>query len=211
MIKPTEKILANYKLKYEFDKGFFEKGLVAGIDEVGRGPLAGPVVCACVLLDYRKPILGIDDSKKLSEKKREYLYNQIVENSIDYSIGMASIEEIDELNILNATKLAMKRAVEGLKTPPDTLLLDAVTIDTKIDQNPFVKGDEKSLAIGAASILAKVHRDRMMKKHAKQYPGYGFETNMGYGTKVHMNFLKDNGPCPIHRKSFIKNIVGKEE
>lgn len=179
---------------------------IAGIDEVGRGPLAGPVVtCAVVLKDYTYE--GINDSKKVSEKNRNRLFADINDTAIEISYGIASPEEIDDLNILNATKLAMKRAIEGLTTKPDHLLIDAVKLDLDIDQTCLIKGDEKSVSIAAASIMAKVTRDTMMKAYHEEYPNYDFAGNKGYGTRAHYDGLNAVGISPIHRKTFVKDYV----
>ena len=175
---------------------------------MGRGPLAGPVVCASVIMDLSNIIEGIDDSKKVSEKKRELLFDKIINSAISYSICENSSEEIDEINILNATKKCMKNAVLGLQTKPDVVLVDAVKLDIPYKTEAIIKGDLKSYTIGAASILAKVYRDRLMKKYSELYPEYGFERNAGYGTKEHIEKIKEIGPCQIHRKTFIKNFWG---
>lgn len=194
--------MLDYDLKYK-DK------IVAGIDEAGRGPLAGPVVCACVIMPLTREniIDGINDSKKLSEKKRELLFDKIIEKAISYSIIEIDEKTIDEINILNATKLGMKKALENLKVKPDVVLIDAVKIDTNILQENIIKGDAKSYNIAAASILAKVYRDRLMVEISKNYPEYGFEKHKGYGTKVHVEALKKYGKCEIHRNTFIKKFV----
>ena len=180
---------------------------VAGVDEVGRGPLAGPVVAAAVILPHDFDVLGIDDSKKLSEKRREELYEIITEKAVAWGIGMADHETIDEINILQATKLAMKRALAELESV-DYITFDAMKIeDIDIPQESVIKGDSKILAIAAASIVAKVTRDRMMTEYAKQYPGYGFEKNKGYGTKAHYEGISEHGICPIHRRSFLKKVL----
>ena len=180
---------------------------VAGVDEVGRGPLAGPVVAAAVILPHDFDVLGIDDSKKLSEKRREELYEVITEKAVAWGIGMADHETIDEINILQAAKLAMKRALAELEDV-DYITFDAMKIeDIDIPQESFIKGDSKILAIAAASIVAKVTRDRMMTEYAKQYPGYGFEKNKGYGTKAHYEGISEHGICPIHRRSFLKKVL----
>ncbi len=184
--------------------------LVCGIDEAGRGPLAGPVYAAVVILPLGLSIEGLNDSKKISEKKREQLFDVICEKAVDYSIGIATEQEIDEINILNATFLAMHRAVEGLKTKPDYALIDG----NQYPKIPFVmeetvvKGDAKSMSIAAASILAKVSRDRFMMEKAKEYPQYQFEKHKGYGTKLHYEMLKEYGPSPIHRMTFLKKLYG---
>ncbi len=202
--------MKKYIPKLEFENKHLDLGCryIAGVDEVGRGPLAGPVVCASVIMDLSHIIEGIDDSKKLSQKKREFLYDKIIENAVACSICEISPEEIDEINILEATKKCMKHAVLGLKIAPDVVLVDAVKLDLPYKVEPIIKGDFKSYTIGAASILAKVYRDRLMKKYGEKYVGYGFERNSGYGTKEHIEKIKEIGPCPIHRKTFIKNFWG---
>ncbi|MDD3570577.1 MAG: ribonuclease HII [Lachnospiraceae bacterium] len=181
---------------------------VAGIDEVGRGPLAGPVVTAVVILKQGAMIEGINDSKKLSEAKREELYDIIVKEAVDYSIGIVSPAEIDEINILQATYKAMQQCIVGLKIKPDYILVDAVTIpNIEIKQKGIIKGDAKSISIGAASIMAKVTRDRLMKDYAEIFPGYDFEQNKGYGSHKHIEAIKQIGICPIHRRSFVKNFL----
>ena len=181
---------------------------IAGIDEAGRGPLAGPVVCACVImpLDEDKLIDGINDSKKLTEKKREELYDKIIERAIAYSIVEVDERTIDRINILNATKLGMKRALDGLKVKPDIVLIDAVKLDTDLPQDNIIKGDAKSYNIASASILAKVYRDRLMKELSEKYPQYNFAKHKGYGTKEHIENLKKYGKCELHRETFIKNF-----
>lgn len=196
------------RCKYENKLNSSNISIIAGLDEVGRGPLAGPVYTCAVILDNTKRILGIRDSKKLSEKQREELSEEIKENCIAYSIGIATVEEIDNINILNATKLAMKRAVEGLPLKPEFLLVDALELkDIAIPQFSLIKGDDLSVSIGAASIIAKVERDKLMKEHALIYPEYCFEENKGYGTKTHIEAIKKHGICSIHRKSFVKNFI----
>lgn len=179
---------------------------VAGVDEVGRGPLAGPVVTAAVIMPLNDVIEGVDDSKKLSPKKREKLYDEILKKAIAVSVNEVSEKVIDEINILNATKLCMKTSIESLAVKPDVVLVDAVNLDVGVKCVPIIKGDAKSYSIGAASIVAKVYRDRLMARYGETYKGYGFERNMGYGTKEHIEKLKEIGPCPIHRKTFIKNF-----
>lgn len=179
---------------------------VAGVDEVGRGPLAGPVVTAAVIMPLNDVIEGVDDSKKLSPKKREKLYDEILKKAIAVSVNEVSEKVIDEINILNATKLCMKTSIESLAVKPDAVLVDAVNLDVGVKCVPIIKGDAKSYSIGAASIVAKVYRDRLMARYGERYKGYGFERNMGYGTKEHIEKLKEIGPCPIHRKTFIKNF-----
>ena len=192
---------------------------VAGVDEVGRGPLAGPVVTAAVVLPEDFDVLGVDDSKKLSEKRREELYDQILDRCLAYGIGMANHEVIDEINILQATKKAMKDAItacdlqlrvkEGGAADAhiDFVLIDAVTLEgLDKPQHAVVKGDAKVLAIAAASIVAKVTRDRLMIEYAKEYPWYAFEKNKGYGTAAHYEGIRAHGTCPIHRMTFLKNM-----
>ena len=193
-----------------FEKELIKNGysLICGIDEVGRGPLAGPVVTAAVILPENCRIHGINDSKKLTAAKREELSFKIKEQALAYSFGSASPAEIDEINILQATYKAMRKAIYGLKIKPDFVLADAVTIpQIDIPQQGIVHGDAKSITIGAASIIAKVERDAMMDEYRKVFEGYGFEHNKGYGSAEHIAALKEIGPCPIHRKSFIKNFV----
>jgi len=191
-----------------YERMYKDYTYICGIDEVGRGPLAGPVVASAVILPKDCDILYINDSKKLSEKKREELYDKILKNAISYGVGSAHAGRIDEINILQATFEAMRQAVNKLEYKPDILLNDAVTIpDLTIHQVPIVKGDSKSISIAAASILAKVTRDRLMVAYDKVFPGYGFADNKGYGSAEHIEALKRLGPCPIHRKSFIKNLI----
>ena len=192
-----------------YEKEYEGHGWVCGIDEVGRGPLCGPVVASAVILPKDCQILYLNDSKKLSEKKREELYDVIMEEAIAVGLGMATPERIDEINILQATYEAMRQAIAGLKVKPAVLLNDAVTIpEVEIPQIPIIKGDAKSVSIAAASIIAKVTRDRMMVEYDRMYPGYDLASNKGYGTKVHMDALRTIGPCEIHRRTFIKNICG---
>lgn len=186
---------------------------VCGIDEAGRGPLAGPVYAAAVILPTGLEIEGLNDSKKLSEKKREQLFPIICEKAIAYSIGIATEKEIDEINILNATFLAMKRAVEGLSVKPDYALVDGnryPKISNDIKEEVIVKGDAKSMSIAAASILAKVSRDRFMLEITKEYPQYCFEQHKGYGTKLHYEKILEYGPSPIHRMTFLKKLYGEK-
>ena len=181
---------------------------ICGIDEVGRGPLAGPVVAGAVILPKDNPILYLNDSKKLSEKKREMLYDEIMEHAVATGIGIVGPARIDEINILQATYEAMRMAIANLGVKPDLLLNDAVTIpEVDIRQVPIIKGDAKSVSIAAASIIAKVTRDRLMVEYDKVLPGYDFASNKGYGTKAHREGLKKLGPTPIHRATFIKNFV----
>jgi len=215
LLEQARKKIDAYKLEldrmsrmcsYEQKYGHLE--CICGIDEVGRGPLAGPVVTAAVILKKDTKLLYINDSKKLSEKMRERLYDQIMNEAIAVSIGLESVETIDTINILQATYKAMKKAVNGLEIQPDILLVDAVTIpDVKIKQLSIIKGDEKSISIAAASIIAKVTRDRMMQDYHELFPAYDFDKNKGYGSLTHIEAIKKVGPCSIHRKSFIKNFV----
>ena len=191
-----------------FEEEYKDYPYICGIDEVGRGPLAGPVVAGAVILPKDDMILYLNDSKKLSEKKREMLYDEIMNRAVATGIGMASPARIDEINILQATYEAMRMAIDNLKVRPDILLNDAVTIpQVDILQVPIIKGDAKSISIAAASIIAKVTRDRLMVEYDKVLPGYDFASNKGYGTKAHIAGLKELGPTPIHTRSFIHNYV----
>ena len=204
-----EKERARIETMKVYEKEYESHGWICGIDEVGRGPLCGPVVASAVILPKDCQILYLNDSKKLSEKKREELYDVIMEQAIAVGIGMASPQQIDEMNILQATYEAMRQAIAGLKVKPAVLLNDAVTIPgIEIPQIPIIKGDAKSVSIAAASIIAKVTRDHMMVEYDRIYPGYDLASNKGYGTKVHMEALRTIGPCEIHRSTFIKNICG---
>lgn len=192
----------------EFERKYEHLGYVCGIDEVGRGPLAGPVVAAAVILPKDSQILYLNDSKKLTEKKREELYDIIMEQAVAVSLGMVSPARIDEINILQATYEAMREAIAKLPVQPAILLNDAVTIpEVIIPQVPIIKGDAKSVSIAAASIIAKVTRDRLMVEYDKMMPSYGFAKNKGYGTAEHIAALKEVGPTPIHRKTFITKFV----
>lgn len=192
----------------KYEKEYDSYGYIAGIDEVGRGPLAGPVVTCAVILPKDCNILYINDSKKLSEKKREELYDIIMEQAVAVGIGIESPQVIDDINILQATYSAMRKSIDNLKIRPDLLLNDAVTIPgVDIKQVPIIKGDAKSISIAAASIVAKVTRDRMMVEYDKMYPGYDFAGNKGYGSSSHIEALKKLGPTPIHRRSFIGGII----
>ena len=192
----------------QYEKEYSQYDFICGIDEVGRGPLAGPVVAGAVVLPKGSRILYINDSKKLSAKKREELFDIIKEEAVSVGIGMASPERIDEINILQATYEAMREAISKLEVTPQILLNDAVTIpDVIIPQVPIIKGDAKSISIGAASIIAKVTRDRLMKEYAKLMPEYDFASNKGYGSSAHISALKKYGPSPIHRATFIKNFI----
>ena len=193
--------------KKKIENSLYEKGykLIAGVDEVGRGPLAGPVVCACVILPQDCKIEGIDDSKKISEKKREQLYDQIIKVAIAYKVEYIFEDVIDDINILNATKLCMANCINNISVKPDIVLIDAVEgLDVDVKTKSIVHGDANSYIIGAASIVAKVERDRYMVELSKQFPGYDLDKNKGYGTKTHMQALREIGPTKIHRKSFIK-------
>lgn len=191
-----------------YEKKYADYSYICGIDEVGRGPLAGPVVAGAVILPKDCDILYLNDSKKLSEKKREELYDEIMEKAIATGIGIVSPARIDEINILQATYEAMRMAIEQLQVQPDLLLNDAVTIpDVMIKQVPIIKGDAKSISIAAASIIAKVTRDRLMVQYEDVLPGYGFASNKGYGSAAHIQALREQGATPIHRKTFIKNFV----
>jgi ribonuclease HII len=203
--------MKQYIPKLEFENKHLENGCryIAGVDEVGRGPLAGPVVCASVIMPTDDIIDGIDDSKKLSEKKREKLFDIIKEKAIAYSIYEISQEEIDEINILNAVKKCMTMAVKSLPVTPQITLVDGVDTGLEINAKYIVKGDQKSYTIGCASILAKVYRDRLMVKYAEEFSEYGFEKHKGYGTKAHIDKIKEIGPCKLHRRTFIKNFWGK--
>lgn len=197
---------------FEFEKQFLDKGYktIAGVDEAGRGPLAGPVCVACVImpLDSDKIIEGINDSKKLTEKKRNELFDKIINTAIAYDIQFVDEKVIDEINILNATKKGMSSCINNLKPIPDIALVDAVKgLETSVECFSIIKGDAKSYSIAAASILAKVSRDRLMLEYDKIYPEYAFAKHKGYGTKVHIEALKKYGKCKIHRESFIKNFM----
>lgn len=207
-MKETEEIRLEKMLEYE--KELYAKGYeyICGIDEAGRGPLCGPVVAAAVILKKGDKIEGVNDSKKLSEKKREQLFEEIKERAVAYSVGIVDEKTIDEINILEATRLAMKKAVEGLSTKAEYALVDAEKkVPIAIPYTPIIKGDALSESIAAASIIAKVTRDRMIVELDKQYPEYNFAKNKGYGTKEHTDAIKEFGLCPAHRKSFCKKFV----
>ncbi len=212
MAKITQEMLeAKYAELSIYENGYTAKGYkaIAGIDEAGRGPLAGPVVAACCILDPAKPVYGLDDSKKLSEKKREALFPVIKENALAYAVVAVDAGTIDEINILEATKQAMRECVRQISDSivPDLLLIDAVKLEG-VDQEvvPIIKGDAKSNSIAAASILAKVTRDHIMEEYDEKYPGYGFAKHKGYGTKDHYAAIREHGMSPIHRRSFLKVI-----
>jgi len=209
--KRAEKLEQEKKRIWElgkYEREYEQFGYVCGIDEVGRGPLAGPVVACAVILPKDCDILYINDSKKLSATKREELYDVIMEKAVAVGIGMVGPGRIDEINILQATYEAMREAISNLQVKPDILLNDAVTIPgVEVRQVPIIKGDAKSISIGAASIIAKVTRDRLMEEYDKVFPEYGFASNKGYGSAEHIKALKEIGPTPIHRRSFIGNFV----
>ena len=214
MRKISEEKLALERVRLEgmreFENKYSELAYIAGLDEAGRGPLAGPVVAAAVILPKDIFLPFLNDSKKVTEKRRDVLFDEIKQNAIAYGIGIASNTLIDEINILQATYEAMREAINALSTCPDILLVDAIHISgIDIRQVGIVKGDAKSVNIAAASIIAKVTRDRLMAEYDKIYPEYGFASNKGYGTAAHIAALKEYGPCEIHRKSFIGNFVSE--
>lgn len=194
----------------EYENKYLNSGctFIAGVDEAGRGPLAGPVSVAAVIMPLGENdiIEGVNDSKKLSEKKREMLYDKIIQKAIAYSVVFIDEKTIDKVNILNATKMGMIKAIENLKTKPDVVLIDAVKLDINVKTESIIKGDALSYSIACASILAKVSRDRLMLELDKTYPQYNFKKHKGYGTKEHIKNLKEFGPCKIHRQTFIKNF-----
>ena len=201
----------NAEEKLRFERALLAQGkrYIAGVDEVGRGPLAGPVVCCAVImpLDETELVVGVDDSKKLSVKKREELAEKLKESALCYTVVEIDEKTIDEINILEATKLGMKRAVESLPITPEIVLTDGnMTLDIPFPQKSVIHGDALSYSIGSASIIAKVHRDALMDEYAKEYPHYAFEKNKGYGTQAHINGIKEYGLCPIHRKTFTKKF-----
>jgi len=206
-----EKELERLKQLKDYEQKLYASGLkyIAGIDEAGRGPLAGPVVVGIAIMKPDSMIEGINDSKKISETKREKLYEKITEEAIDWSVGIVDQREIDEINILNATKKALTMAISKLKVKPDRIMVDALEhIDTLgIPYTSVIKGDAKIYSISAASILAKVTRDRIMKEYDEVYPEYGFAGHKGYGTAKHIQAIKEYGPCQLHRKTFIKNFI----
>ncbi len=199
---------------YSYEKAAVTSGfkLICGVDEAGRGPLAGPVCAAAVILPEDLEIPGLNDSKKLSEKKREQLFDIITEKALAYCVAFGTLEEIEEKNILKATFLAMNRAIEGLEQKADFALIDGNKIPDgiKVPAAAIVKGDAKSMSIAAASILAKVSRDRLLMEYDQKYPEYQFAKHKGYGTKLHTDLIKEHGPCEIHRLSFLKNILGEK-
>lgn len=199
-------------MDYSYELAAMNKGFktVCGVDEAGRGPLAGPVYAAAVILPVGAQIQGLNDSKKLSEKKREELFDIITNTAVSYAVGIADEKEIDEINILNATFLAMKRAINGLEICPDYAIIDGNRApNTGIAEETVIKGDGKVMSVAAASIIAKVSRDRFMLKTAEQYPEYQFEKHKGYGTKLHYEMIEKYGISPIHRRSFLKKIIGE--
>lgn len=203
-----QKELERTEVMSVYEKEYSDCTYICGIDEVGRGPFAGPVVAGAVILPKDDPILYLNDSKKLSEKKREALYDEIMERAVATGIGIVSPARIDEINILQATYEAMREAIAGLKIRPQVLLNDAVKIpQVEISQVPIIRGDAKSLSIAAASVIAKVTRDRLMKDYDKLMPEYGFAKHKGYGSAAHMEAIRKFGSSPIHRQSFIKNII----
>lgn len=216
-----EKEIERLKELKKIETGIYDGGVtsIAGIDEAGRGPLAGPVVVACVVMNPESMIEGVNDSKKISEKKRERIYEVIINEAIAYGVGIVSQTDIDRINILNATKMGLRLAIKDIEADlkkkkrsfekPDIILVDALTkIDTdNIPYKSIIKGDAKSYSIAAASIVAKVTRDRIMRQWDEVYPMYGFEKHKGYGTAAHIKAIKEYGLCPLHRRSFVKNIV----
>ncbi len=210
MTDMTEKESERLDTMLEFERELYSKGitLIAGVDEAGRGPLCGPVVAAAVILNPNEKIAGVNDSKKLTEKKREELFSVIKEKAIAYSVGIVDEKTIDEINILEATRLAMKKAVEGLREVPGHVLVDAEKhVPINIPYTPIIKGDAKSESIAAASIIAKVTRDHMINELDKKYPEYHFAKNKGYGTREHIAAIKEYGLCEIHRKTFCKKFI----
>lgn len=210
-IDAYEKECLRMEEMYHYERLYPEVEYIGGIDEVGRGPLAGPVVACCVVLPKDCDILYLNDSKQVPEKKREELYEEIIRKAVSYGIGVVSHEVIDEINILQATYEAMRQAIAAMPVKPEHLLVDAVKIPgITIPQRGIIKGDAKSASIAAASIVAKVTRDRMMVELDRKYPGYGFAKNKGYGSGEHIEALKTIGPCEIHRRSFIGNFITQE-
>ncbi len=207
-----EKELARLEQMREYENTYAACAYICGIDEAGRGPLAGPVAAGAVILPKDCRLLYLNDSKKLSEKRREELFVQIKEQAVAWSVGIVGPERIDEINILQATYEAMRQAIAGLGVKPDILLNDAVEIPgVDIMQVPIIKGDAKSVSIAAASIMAKVTRDHMMEEYDQLFPEYGFAKHKGYGTAAHIQAIRELGPCPIHRRSFIRNFVEQED
>jgi ribonuclease HII len=207
-----QSLTEKYDQMMKYEKYYWQQGYksIAGIDEAGRGPLAGPVVAAVCILDPEKPVYGLDDSKKLSEKKRNMLFAEIIDKALAWDVEMSDMEVIDRINILQATKSAMTRALEKLKIKPDFILIDAVKLsECSIPGKSIIKGDSLSVSIAAASIIAKVSRDRLMEAYDRHYPQYGFAKHKGYGTKSHYEALHQYGLCPLHRKTFLRNLTEK--
>ena len=215
MTKREEQLREKLNEKLAYERAWLARGAtyIAGTDEVGRGPLAGPVVCAAVIMPLNEEalLLGVDDSKKVSEKNREILAEEIKKRAVAYTICEVSPEEIDRINILNAVKQCMKNCVETLAVTPNVVLADAMDMDFGVESEAIIKGDAKSYTIGAASIIAKVYRDNLMKEYAKTYPEYGFAENKGYGTAAHISAIREKGLCPIHRRTFTKNFWAEGE
>ena len=206
-----EKELLRLEAMKEFERQYEDCAFICGVDEAGRGPLAGPVVAGAAILPKDQVILYLNDSKKLSEKRREELFLEVKEKAVAWSVGIVSPARIDEINILQATYEAMREAIKGLQMVPDVLLNDAVTIPgLSITQVPIIKGDAKSVSIAAASVLAKVTRDHMMVEYDQLYPEYGFAKHKGYGTAANTAAIREFGPTPIHRMTFLKNILGQK-
>lgn len=207
----NQREIARLKKLTGFDAAYEQSHPVFGMDEAGRGALVGPVVAACVCMDHTTPIEGVNDSKKISEKRRERIGAVIREQALSYGIGVADVLEIERYNILNATKLAMKRAFLAMQTTHCFLLIDALDPGfLGVKGEGVIQGDAKSYAIAAASILAKTHRDGLLRALAKEYPGYGFAVHKGYGTKAHIRAIREMGPCPLHRMSFLSRIIHEE-
>lgn len=206
-----EKEIERIKKLKEYEEELYKKGLkyIAGIDEAGRGPLAGPVIVGAVIMKPDSMIEGVNDSKKISEKKREILYEKIIKEAIAWGVGIVNQQEIDEINILNATKKALTMAIQNLSIKPDQIIVDALeNINTlKIPYTSVIKGDAKIYSVSVASIIAKVTRDRIMREYDTVYPQYGFAGHKGYGTAKHIQAIKEYGPCPLHRRTFIKNFI----
>ena len=212
--KTAEELIKRYEEmeKRENELRLEGKKLIAGVDEAGRGPLAGRVYAAAVILDEKEKILGLDDSKKLSEKKREQLFYEIIEKAVAYSVAYADEKEIDEINILRATHLAMERAINGLSQAPEHIIIDGNSAPSlSLPFETMVKGDANSVSVAAASVLAKVSRDRYITELDSVYPEYGFKKHKGYGTKEHTSAILEHGVLPIHRKSFLKKLLGENE
>jgi ribonuclease HII len=210
--QPSAKSLLKYETMLAYERQAWAEGFlaVAGIDEAGRGPLAGPVVAAACILDPARPVYGVDDSKKLTPASRDRLYEQIISQAVAWSVGLCEPDVIDRINILQATCAAMREAARGLAARPDLLLIDAVQLKgIDLPVWPIIRGDALSVSIAAASIIAKVTRDRLMVEYDKRYPAYGFSQHKGYGTPAHYEALLRHGPCPIHRLSFLRSIRGQ--